>query len=49
MLRTRPYLVTAGVATLVLTMTAPASAALAKPGNTCDHQSNNTYQSCSTA
>ena len=44
MLRPRPYLVTAGVATSVLTMTAPASAALAKPANNCDHQSKNTYQ-----
>jgi len=52
MLGTRRQLVTAGVAALVFTLTAPAPAALAKPGNACDHQSNNTYKkllTCMTA
>ena len=35
---------TFGVAALVFTMAAPASAALAAPGNACDNRSNNTYQ-----
>jgi Peptidase family M28/PA domain len=33
-----------GMATLALTMLAPASAALAAPGDACDNRSNNTYQ-----
>ena len=33
-----------GMATLAVTMLAPASAALAAPGDACDNRSNNTYQ-----
>ena len=33
-----------GMTTLALTMLAPASAALAQPGDSCDNRSNNTYQ-----
>ena len=33
-----------GMATLTLSMLAPASAALAQPGDACDNRSNNTYQ-----
>ena len=33
-----------GMTTLALTMLAPASAALAQPGDACDNRSNNTYQ-----
>ena len=42
--RTRRRVTVLGVATLAVTLLAPASAALAAPGDACDNRSNNTYQ-----
>ncbi|HEY9378848.1 MAG TPA: hypothetical protein VIQ02_17360, partial [Jiangellaceae bacterium] len=41
---TRRRVTVVGMATLAVTMLAPASAALAAPGDACDNRSNNTYQ-----
>jgi Zn-dependent M28 family amino/carboxypeptidase len=41
---TKRRLTVVGMATLAVTMLAPASAALAAPGDACDNRSNNTYQ-----
>jgi Zn-dependent M28 family amino/carboxypeptidase len=41
---TRRRATVVGMATLAVTMLAPASAALAAPGDACDNRSNNTYQ-----
>ena len=42
--RTRRRATVVGMATLAVTMLAPASAALAQPDDACDNRSNNTYQ-----
>ncbi len=42
--RTRRRVTVLGVATVAVTLLAPASAALAAPGDACDNRSNNTYQ-----